>query len=552
MTISGQQRVQFLGVVLLSGIIWFALLGYRDLFDPDEGRYAQIPAAMVATGDWLTPRLNGIKYFEKPALQYWLSAAIFRVAGEGNATARLVPALAGYLAAAFAALLALRLFGARAAMFAFLLCSSSLMWVVMGHLLTLDMLVSSLLFVGMGCLAIAQGCRSDTRRLRNWMLAGWAALALAVLTKGLIGLALPVASVLVYSVWQRDWQIWTHLRLGRGLLLFLLLVAPWFVAVSLENPEFARFFFIHEHWDRYTSGVHNREGPVYYFVPFLLLGLLPWLAAGLAALLRPACGWRPRNAGQFDPLRLLWSFVVVTFVFFSIGNSKLPAYILPIMPVVAVLAAGKLAQARALGPDRWLLALLGPLVLLLAFHIDRLADERFALHMWLDYRPWLYASGCLLLAAAGAVFVLGRKPLAACAASSIFCLLAFQSMVWGTQSIAEARSSRLLAHAIARSIPADAPIYTVATFPESAAFYLGRSFRVVHYTGELAFGLEQEPQLTIRGLDQFLAEWQRTRSAAMIVENEDLEKLFPGRNLGKIVYLGPKRTVIVRDARVEP
>lgn len=552
MPMTREQRFHFVCVAMISGIIWFSLLGYRDLFDPDEGRYAQIPAAMVNSGDWLTPRLNGVKYFEKPALQYWATAAVFSLVGKSNASARLVPALAGYLGAVFAALLALRLFGARTAIFAFLFASSSLMWVVMGHMLTLDMLLSTWLFCGMACLAIAQRQRSDRTRVRNWMLAGWAALALAVLTKGLIGLVLPVVSVVVYSVWQRDRQIWKHLQLAGGLVLFFLLASPWFIAVSLKNPEFASFFFIHEHWDRYTSGVHHRGGPIAYFVPFLLLGVLPWLMVSLDVLIRPAFQWRPEKTGEFDAARLLWSFVVVTFVFFSLGDSKLPAYILPVMPVVAVLAAQRMAEAKRAGADRWLMALLGLAVLVLACNVVRLADQRYALQLWLDFRPWLLAGGCLLMLSAVAMFVLARKPLAACTIASVLSLLAFQLILWGAQSIAAVRSSRLVAAAITSSVAADAPVYAVGTFPESAVFYLGKTIRIVRYTGEFEFGFKQEPQLAISDLNRFLAEWNQLDSAAMIIDSDKIETLFPGLDLGKIVYLGPKRAVIVKHQRVKP
>jgi len=547
MMIGKTQRLHFIVVAMLTGIVWFSLLGYRDLFDPDEGRYAEIPAAMAASGDWLTPRLDGIKYFEKPALQYWATAAVFRLAGKGNASARLVPALAGFLGALLAAFLARRLFGARAGFFAFLFTSSSLMWAVMGHLLTLDMLLSALLFCGMACLAIAQAGRSEKGWVRNWMLAGWAALALAVLTKGLIGLALPVTSVVLYSLWQRDWQIWKHLQMVPGLALFLLLTAPWFVAVSLKNPGFAHFFFIHEHWDRYTTPVHHRQGPLYYFVPFLLLGLLPWLAISLQALLRPAFKWSPDNRGAFDAARLLWSYVAVTLVFFSFGDSKLPAYILPVMPVIAVLAGHRMAAAQATGSDRWLMVLLGVVLWILAFSLDHLADERFALPLWLNFRPWLLAAGSLCILAAGAMFLFARRPLAACALASILSLLAFQSLIWGSQSLASARSSRLVAEAIMRSVPADAPVYAVATFPESAAFYLGKTIKIVGYTGELEFGLRQEPQLTIPDLSQFLSQWKQLDTGAMIIDSDRIKTLFPGVNLGKIVYLGPKRAVIVKN-----
>jgi len=545
------QRQHLAVIALVTGVIWFALLGYRDLFDPDEGRYAEIPAAMVDSGDWLTPRLNGVKYFEKPALQYWATAAAYSLIGKSNASARLVPALAGYLGAIFAAFLACRLFGARAGYFAFLFSISSLMWVALGHLLNLDMLLSVCLFCGMGCLAIAQTDRADGTQ-RYWMLLGWAALAMAVLTKGLIGLVLPAASVLVYSMWQRDWQIWKQLQLTRGLLLFLLLVSPWFIAISLRNPEFPRFFFIHEHWDRYTTSVHHREGPVYYFIPFLLLGLMPWLAVSLQALVKPAFRWKPDNPGNFDAARLLWSFVAVTFVFFSLGNSKLPAYILPLIPAVAVLAAQRMANAKKPGHDRWLMLLLGAAILTAAFNVQHLANERYTLQLMLDCKPWLLAAGSLCVLSALALFMLNGKPMPACAIAAILSLLAFQLILWGAQSIAVVRSSRLVAQAIVESVPSDAPVYSVGTFPESAAFYLGRNLRIVHYSGEFEFGFEQEPNLQIASPGQFLSEWRRLDSAAMIINSDQIEAMFPGLILGKIVYLGPKRAVIVKNGKVRP
>jgi len=547
-----ERRAPFVAVAVLAGIIWFALLGYRDLFDPDEGRYADIPAAMVTTGDWLTPRLNGIKYFEKPALQYWASATVFSLAGKGNASARLVPALAGYLGALFAAFLAFRLFGSRAASFAFLFAVSSLMWVAMGHILTLDMLLSVFLFIGMGCLAIAQSDRTDRIALRFWMLAGWVALSMAVLTKGLIGLALPVMSVVVYSAWQRDWQIWKHLQLLAGLLLFLALVSPWFVAVNAKNPEFAEFFFIHEHWDRYTTASHHREGPIYYFIPFLLAGLLPWLMVSLGALLKPAFKWFPDAPGTFDAARLLWSFVLVTFLFFSLGHSKLPAYILPLMPAVSVLAAQRMAGAKKLHYDGWLMVLIGAAVVVLALNGDFLADDRYTPQLLQDFRPWVLATGSLLMLAGAAMQILKKAPLLACGIAAMISLLAFQLMLWGAQTFASVRSSRNEAEAILNSIPPASPVFSVGTFPESAVFYLGKPITVSQYTGEFEFGFEQEPHLRFSSLNRLLEEWYRLDSAAMIVNRDQIETFFPGLDLGKIVYLGPKRAVIVRKGHAAP
>ncbi|MDX2416634.1 MAG: glycosyltransferase family 39 protein, partial [Xanthomonadales bacterium] len=153
-------------VILLCAVLWFGMLGQRDLFDPDEGRYAGIPAAMVATGDWLTPRLNDFKYFEKPVLQYWGTAVAFKIFGKSNTSARLWTALLGFSTALFSMLVAFRLYGARPALYTFLLSISYLMVVAFGHYLTLDMALSAFLVMGIGSLVLAHSNRSDEGRTR--------------------------------------------------------------------------------------------------------------------------------------------------------------------------------------------------------------------------------------------------------------------------------------------------------------------------------------------------------------------------------------------------
>lgn len=142
---------QFILLVTVSiAIVWFALLGHRDLIDPDEGRYAEIPREMVASGDWLTPRLNGFKYFEKPVLQYWVTAVGYTLFGESNWSARLWPAFVGFLGALWAGYLGLRLYGETAGFYAFVMTVSGLLYVGIGHMLSLDMALSVFTAIGVG------------------------------------------------------------------------------------------------------------------------------------------------------------------------------------------------------------------------------------------------------------------------------------------------------------------------------------------------------------------------------------------------------------------
>ncbi len=534
-------------VLFISAILWFGLLGQRDLVDPDEGRYAAIPATMVDSGDWLTPRLNDFKYFEKPVLQYWATATIYKLLGKSSSTARLWTALTGFAMILFVAYVSYRLYGRKAAIYTYLISISSMMLVAFGHMLTLDMSLTAFIVAGVGCLVIAQSERSSPVQCRNWMLAGWAALALGTLTKGPVAVVLPAGAVLVYSIWQRDSGLWKNLHLFKGLILFLLITAPWFVAVSLANPEFARFFFIHEHLERYTSQVHDREGPVYYFIPYLVIGVCPWLVTSFRSLAVPGFTWLPRDPGDFSAERFMWVFVTVTLLFYSLGQSKLAGYILPMIPIIAILSGRRLSSLTEAGADRWIMVVLGLVFLAGAFNVDRLVSERYPLHQWQAYSPWMIASGLLFLAAAAVLFVQKKNVMAAYSIAALLSLASSQSLLLGFNSLAETRSGRLVAEVIMQSLPAGTPVFGFRTYSESVVFYTGSPTILVEYTGELAMGIEAEPDKYISTYDQFVKKWNELDQAALIVNVRKYERHgLPGLP-GKIVYKGPKRMVIIKS-----
>lgn len=211
------------------------------------------------------------------------------------------------------------------------------LWNLGSHFNSLDIGVSAALTVALGCFLIAQHPQAGAVSRRRWMLAVWAAMGVAVLTKGLMGLVLPGLVLVVYTLWSRDWALWARMHIGLGLLVFAGVTVPWFALVTARNPEFAHFFFIHEHFQRYTSTVHQRHEPWWFFIPLMVAGFLPWsgLWRGLVACVREA----PRATSVFQPERLLAAWVVAIFVFFSASGSKLPGYILPVMPALAVLGA---------------------------------------------------------------------------------------------------------------------------------------------------------------------------------------------------------------------
>jgi len=534
-------------VTIVVAIIWFSLLGYRDLIDPDEGRYAEIPREMVATGDWLTPRLNGFKYFEKPALQYWATAAGYSLFGESNTTARLWPALTGFLGALWAGYLGLRLYGRRAGFYAFIICVSGLLYVGIGHMLSLDMAVSVFVAIGIGSLALAQSHRDDPARVRRWMLLGWASLALAMLTKGLIALVLPAGAVLFYSVWQRDWVLWKHLHIIKGLLVFLLLAAPWFIAVSIANPEFAAFFFIHEHFARYTSEVHERGAPWWYFVPVFIAGVLPWTAVTLRSLYQPLAQAATRTVTGFDAERLLLVFTVFVVVFFSLGQSKLASYILPVMPLVAVLAGRQLAMQGYRKTDAWSLLLLAMVLLLCAWQAARFASDVTPAAMYMAYRPWFIAAALLLASAALAGFRARPTRPAHVATVGMLALLAFQLLSWGFQSLSGSRSSRDLAMAIQAHVPGGTIVYAVNNYPQSLPFYLDHTITLVSKKDEMKMGINLEPERWVATTKEFLDKWNDHEQAVAVFRTRDFHRYQQQLGPAAVIYSGLRRTAVAKQ-----
>ncbi|OHC70935.1 MAG: hypothetical protein A3H93_19240 [Rhodocyclales bacterium RIFCSPLOWO2_02_FULL_63_24] len=503
------RRGPLLALLLAFALLWFGTLDQRRLINPDEGRYSEIPREMVASGDWLTPRLNGIKYFEKPALQYWATAAAFTVFGEHHWSARLWPALTGFLGVLATAFATAKLFGPQAGLIAGAVLAGSVLWNVIGHVNTLDMGVSFFLAAAVFALCLGQRDQASPRESRRWQDAAWVLLALAVLSKGLIGLVLPAATVVAYALWQRDWGFILRIRPLRGLLILLAITAPWFIAVSLANPEFAHFFFIHEHFQRFLTKAHGRYQPIWYFVPILLIGMLPWLGSLVQGI---AAGFRLEAGRRFQPRRFLLIWAALVFVFFSVSSSKLASYILPIFPALAALIGLHLAGyaiARRIEWHALPAVIVGGGCLPLVPYVTRFANDQVPAALYAAYQPWLYGGAGALLMGGIAAFWLGRQGRSVAAACSLaFGGFAFgQGFLLGHDSLGSVNSAHDVAAAIRPQVQRDAPFFSVNTYDQSLQFYLQRTTTMVAYRDELGFGISQEPAKFIPDLAGFEQAW---------------------------------------------
>ncbi len=311
-------------------------------------------------------------------------------------------------------------------------------------------------------------------------------------------------------------------RIARAAIL-LLITGPWFLAVSLANPEFPRFFFIHEHFERFLTKAHGRYQPPWYFIPILLAGLLPWTLTLFTALRQGLRGDEGARGGRFDPLRFLAVWTVCVFVFFSASSSKLASYILPIFPALAVLLAVVLAAAIRRGQLRrhLLPGLLAALVIpFLIEFAERFSKSETVAHAGYDrYETFLYAAAAILLAcAAAAWFAAKRHGVVAVLALSAGAHLAGQLVLLGHDNIGFLKSAHDIAREVRDKIAADAPLYSVGTYDQTLQFYLGRTSTMVAYRDELAFGIAQEPDKFLADLPAFERRWQADPVAFAFME----------------------------------
>lgn len=331
--------------MLLGLVSFFFGLGRLALLGPDEPRYAEIAREMFASGDFISPRLCGCLWFEKPALYYWMAAASYGLFGVSEFSARLPSALGAIATALFLFYAAARSAGLRAAFISALLLVSSAAFIGFGRAASMDMLLAS--SISFALLSFHLWALDLGRRRIFWWALAWAAAGASVLAKGLVGLALISMTVSAYVLMRRPRSIRTG-ELLAGLIIFSVVVSTWYLPVTLRHGwEFIEEFFINHHFLRYLTDRYRHPQPIYFYPIVMVIGAIPWSFFLLGAAAR-FCLARGRD---LDDLSLLaWLWLIVPLVFFSFSASKLPGYILPAFPAAAILA-GREADRFLSGAD---------------------------------------------------------------------------------------------------------------------------------------------------------------------------------------------------------
>jgi 4-amino-4-deoxy-L-arabinose transferase-like glycosyltransferase len=461
-------------VLLAAVALAWNLSGHR-LLDPDEGRNAEVAREMAQSHDYLVPHLDGLPYLDKPIVYFAAAAAFMELLGPSELAARLPAYLATLATMALLAWFARRRWGEGAAWLAALAYATMVLPLAYARTAIFDSTLT--LCTTAGVLAFVE----------DRPVAAWAAIGAGALTKGPIAIALPLLAVvphaLVTGVSVRRLFPW------RGLLAFGVVTLPWFVAVSLRHPEFPHYVFVRETFQRLTTPTFHRTAPVWYYLPIVPLAAFPWIVPALSGLRHWRDTWRARHApAACEPL-LLACWVIVPLGLLTLNQSKLPQYVLPLMPAFA-LAATRAIVRRGTGAAARVYAVVGcvaglglvALTRWLPAPISLTAAEKVAIP------PTAVALGVAVLLSA-ALVLLGEArrwpPVVLAGYASVVISIPFVSGRL-LQAVGEDRSSAAVAGATAAALEragGAGTVLGVAAYPPSLPFYLGRPVAVATATG---------------------------------------------------------------------
>jgi len=504
----------------LALLLYAKMIGTVALIDPDEGRNAEVAREMAQTGDFIVPHLNGLPYLDKPILLFAASALSIRAFGVDELAARLPPLVFTLATIALVTAFGWRRFGPSTGLAAGMMLASTPLVLVFAGIVIFD--APMMFWVTSAAMAFHLALERESS---GWCIGGWAAVGFAALTKGPVGLLLAMLIGLGEAISRR--KPVRRLFCPWGLAVFVLLVGPWFLAVTLRHPEFPHYAFVRETFERVATDSMRRTGPIYYFLPIILIGAFPWITVLLAGGRSLLGFWRERAGSEV--FLLLW--VLLPTIFFSLSQSKRPGYILPVMPAVALLCARVLQTSpRTLRVAIWISApIAASLGLLLIFAGDFASSfvrEAPGVEDALQATaPYLGAGliGTAVLALSGLRFHgIGLFGL------TLMPLVLILGMQGPLAALGEQRSARDLALAIRDATHGRGQVVGLLAYPPSLSFYLEQPVLLAthsasevrsNYISEYRSVLLEAPDSTLKPLEWWPEETERCPPQTVFILN---------------------------------
>lgn len=478
-----------LGIFVLAIFyLYLAHLGSYHLMDPDEGRYNQIPREMLLSGDFITPHLNGVEYFEKPAFQYWFTAIMMKIFGVTEFAGRILPALSAIGCVGLVGFLGTMMYSRKVGLLASAILATSCLNLIVASINILDMALT--LFMT-ACMVFFYAFEHTEKK--KWLVAFYIAMGFGVLTKGLVAIILPFGILFWYTILTKRPRLFLKLFYLPGILAFLIVTVPWFYLVCQANHDFFYFFFVREHFLRFTTKIHDRFQPWWFFIPFVIIGMLPWTGFLLSlfskkGVIRKTTSQRNR----FDIIfLLLWFFII--FIFYSISDSKLVPYIMPCWMPLAILIAASIKRFE--DENSWLgHSFLINSILCLAFVGALIGYVLSSNYLTIDE---FIAEGGLLTAALfigtiASIFVWIKTKRFRCTVS-VLCVMGFFFGL-GLHDVQQQVHNNQSAYYVSQKInelnPQDALIVNYGDFYHGIPYYTNQRVALADFKGELEFGSE--------------------------------------------------------------
>jgi 4-amino-4-deoxy-L-arabinose transferase-like glycosyltransferase len=536
-------------LVALALFVFFANLWRYGLWEPDEARYAEIAREMLTGGNFIVPHLNYVAYVEKPPLLYWLTSMSYLVLGVNEFAARVPVALSALVTALAAYYFALRTYGRRVAILAGAILVTTPLFAILAQVLTTDMTLTMLTTIASFALFLHR------REGGRWCWIAYIAIALAILTKGPVGAILPIAAFVAFLVWQRDLSgAIARFHAVAGIVLIIVIAAPWFVALAIREPGYLDFYIVGEHLERAFVPDYSHSEAFYFYIPVIVAGMLPW------SLMVPILTWRDSTPNPARRFCLVAAAVIIAL--FSIASAKLIPYILPAIPFLAILIADGLAAcawpedaARApRPPDSRILVESGVLLILMGIAAGAVA--LIAAHIRTPYvmaaRPALYASAVIFIAWGVVATICFARRRATLGIASVVAAMTL-ALFAGNYARIETEPLRSYAN-LCRAVAAaagDAPIICYHRYVQALPFYNRRRVILLGARTELDFGAKRDPgmlQWFWKKDEQLFDFWNQPGPKVVVLDAPDLERMKPQLEGFAIVGAEGRKLAIMKPA----
>jgi 4-amino-4-deoxy-L-arabinose transferase-like glycosyltransferase len=534
-------------LTLLIALLFGIGLNSYSLEVPDSARYAEIPREMLTTHDYITPHLNYVKYFEKPPLFYWLQTGALKIFGINEFGASFVNALMGLLTCLMIYFAGCKLFGRLQGIIASCILTTSALFFALTHVITLDMTLTFFLTASLLCFIISSQSidvqsqcgifyKFITRKIANNKILETLSIsehkllcygtfvfaALAMLTKGLIGVVFPALIILTWLSLFKAWRNLKSYHLIGGVFLFLLIVLPWHILIQLKNPEFFHFYFLEQHFLRYLTPYASRQQPAWFFPIILLGGFYPWTAFLYQAIKKHIVA-----RTKVTTFLLIWPTLI--FIFYTFSDSKLIPYLLPILPPLALLVANYFAklwhtnQSQALRTGFYAFFFtniaLG-IVAVAAIYVLDFSTQSLTISL-LERSALLAFLGSLLTLCIFLRFDTAKGFFALCIAMTLL-LLSFSPAIVNLNN----KSSKPLITILQKTLKPQDEVISFGDYYQDMPFYLQRRVTVVNGTGELLFGTKhQDASAWIIDTKTFWKHWQSKNRVYMIINQLNFKEL---------------------------